>query len=208
MRASIKVRKRVQRLGGQDSASSGENILAALGRCHLIIDATASAAATNIVAGFAATHKIPVVWAEVFTGGIGGLIARYRPGIEPSIPMMRRVIENWFDERSTPPLRAPIPYGGDREAPPFIADDADVTAIAAPAARMAIDLLLNRSPPHFPYSAYVIGLSPSPVFTQPFETFPLEFPRVDVEVPESLSPRDQREALEQLVTMFRQRGTS
>lgn len=207
IRASISVRKRSQRLGGQDSSESAENLLTALGGCDLIIDATANPSATNIVAGIAAMHQVPVIWAEVFTGGIGGLIARWRPGIEPSIPRMRWAVDNWFDERGIPPLRAPAPYESGGEAPPFIADDADVTAIAAPAARMAIDLLLGRSPSHFPSSAYLIGLAPSPAFAQPFETFPLDFPpQEDGEAPSELSPEEQREEVERLLELFRARG--
>jgi hypothetical protein len=45
------------------------------------------------------------VWAEVFGGGIGGLIARFRPGLEPQPQYMQRAIENWFGEHNATPVR-------------------------------------------------------------------------------------------------------
>ena len=41
----------------------------------------------------------------------------------------------------------------------MIADDADVSVIAAHAARMGIDLLIPREPSAYPDSVYMIGLS-------------------------------------------------
>ena len=71
------------RLGGQTSSASAETILKLLGDCDLIIDATANPDILNLVAAVASAKSNPVIWAEVFGGGIGGLIARYRPGLEP-----------------------------------------------------------------------------------------------------------------------------
>ena len=84
--------------------------------------------------------KKPLLWAELFGGGFGGFIARYRPLQEPDPPSMRQAIENWCLERGKPIERAAMDYGGDSRRA-LIADDADVTVIASHAARMAIDLL-------------------------------------------------------------------
>jgi hypothetical protein len=164
--------RRVQ-LAGQESADSADSVVVSLAECDLIIDATANPAALNVVAGVSHTAKKPVIWAEVFAGGIGGLIARCRPGIEPPIPLMRRAIENWFIEQNAPPVRGGRRYDQDGDESPMIADDADVSAIAAPATRMAIDCLLAREPSHFTHSVYAIGLAPGSVFTQAFEAFPI-----------------------------------
>jgi hypothetical protein len=56
----------------------------------------------------------------------------------------------------------------------LIADDADVTAIAAHAARLAIDTLVARSPSAFPNSVYLIGLSRGWIFEAPFDTYPID----------------------------------
>ena len=207
IRAGVEVKARCRQLGGQDSASTAESNLALLADCDLIFDATANPVASNILSGFVASTNVPVVWAEVFGGGIGGLIARHRPGCEPTIPLMRRAIENWFDERGTPALRATRNYEQAVGEAPFIADDADVSAIAAPAARLALDVLLAREPSYFPQSIYVIGLVPSALFAQPFETWPLELPEPPVtpEV-EPLSHAEQQEEFAQLVNIFRNQG--
>ena len=70
---------------------------------------------------------------------------------------MRRAIENWFADKNAPPLRFRRGYETGSEGAPFIADDADVSAIAAHAARLAIDLLIGRDPSLFPHSVYAIG---------------------------------------------------
>lgn len=207
VRAGVDVKARCRQLGGQDSASTAESNLALLANCDLIFDATANPVASNILSGFVASTNVPVVWAEVLGGGIGGLIARHRPGREPTIPLMRRAIENWFAERGTPAVRATRNYEQAAGEAPFIADDADVTAIAAPAARLALDILLTREPSYFPQSIYVIGLAPSALFAQPFETWPLELPEPPV-TPEvaPLSHAEQQEEFAQLVNIFRNQG--
>jgi sulfur-carrier protein adenylyltransferase/sulfurtransferase len=52
-----------------------------------------------------------------------------------------------------------------------------VSAIAAHAARLAIDTLIGRDPSLFPNSVYAIGLGVGSIFTQPFETFPIQVGR-------------------------------
>lgn len=170
----VRTHVRRMRLAGQESSSSAETVLKTIGECDLIIDATANPDALNLLSAFAAADKKPLIWAEVFGGGIGGLIARSRPGKEPSAQYMRRAIENWFAENGPPPKRAHRPYETGEEDTPMIADDADVSVIAAHAARLAIDTLIGRDPSLFPSSAYTVGLGPGSVFSQPFETFPID----------------------------------
>jgi sulfur-carrier protein adenylyltransferase/sulfurtransferase len=67
----------------------------------------------------------------------------------------------------------------------LIADDADVTVIAAHAARMAIDVLIPRNPSSFPNSVYLIGLAKAWLFAQPFDTYP-----IDVGPPEAAAPAE------------------
>jgi hypothetical protein len=187
----VQTQVRRLQLGGQEASASVDATLTALAKCDLAIDATANPVALNIIAGVMDYAKKSALWAEVFAGGFGGLIARCRSGVEPSIPMMRRAIENWFAERGTPPIRAGAGYGQTGEQTPLIADDADVTAIAAPAARLALDCLLERSPSHFPHSIYIIGLAPSPVFDRPFETYPVDLSEAPAEPkPTPLDPNE------------------
>lgn len=166
--AVVKVRR--MRLGGQEAAGSVEALLASLEGCDLVIDATANPAVFNLLS---AIGDRPLIWGEVFGGGIGGLVARYRPDREPPPQYMRLAIENWFADQGKPRPAAATDYETRDDGPPLIADDAAVTTIAAHTARLAIDALIGREPSMFPDSVYAIGMAVGSVFEQPFETYPI-----------------------------------
>lgn len=168
---SAKVTTRKHRFGGQGSSSAVDTLLTQFEGVDLIVDATANPAVFNVLS---AIPKIPLVWGEIFGGGFGGLIARYRPGIEPTPQYIRLAIENWFREYGPGKPTPAVDYGGRRgDGPPMIADDADVSVIAAHTARYTIDLLINRNPSIFEASAYAIGMATENVFSGPFDTFPI-----------------------------------
>jgi hypothetical protein len=175
---------RKYKLGGQESSGSIESLIEAFAECDLLVDATAEPSVFNYLCAAAAVAKKPLLWAEVFGGGFGGMIARSRPNLDPNAAYVRRAIEAWCSEQGRPIERATHNYGGGPQTP-AIADDADVTVIAAHAARMAIDLLIPRAPSLFPNSAYMIGLAKGWIFEQPFETYP-----IDVGPPEAPAPQD------------------
>ena len=158
-------------------------MIGSLSECDLIIDATANAAAFNYLTAAATYGKKPLLWAEIFGGGYGGLIARHRPGFEPDPMAMRSAIENWCVEQGKPYPKA-HDYDATREVNPMLASDADVGVIAANAARLAEDTLLAKSPSAFPYSVYLVGLKQAWVFDAPFHTQPIDVgppaPRPDV----------------------------
>jgi hypothetical protein len=182
---------RRHRLGGQESSGGVESLIKSLAACDLIIDATADPGVFNYLCASVAVSEKPMVWAEIFGGGFGGLIARHRPAREPDPASMRRAIENWCADQGKPLPRPAHRYGGEARAP-AIADDADVTVIAGHAARMAIDLLVPRDPSIFPYSVYMIGLAGGWIFDQPFETRPIDVGSPAREEPPQ--PQDPEEA--------------
>ena len=170
------VATRVVYLGGQESAGWTNSSLEALASCDLIVDATADPTVFGLASAAARHGEKPMVWAEVFAGGIGGLIARARPKKEPPPDVSRQRILAWCDEYGEPwdRVAARIDYGVARDQqPPLIADDGDVSAIAAHASRMAIDTL--RTEPQHPHPAYLIGLSRGWIFTQPYEVHPIDY---------------------------------
>lgn len=169
--AECSIRK--HRLGGQESGGSIESLLKNLAECDMIIDATAEASVFTYLCAAVAISKKPMVWAEVFGGGFGGLLARCRPAKEPDPASMRLAIENWCAEQGKELPRPAHRYGGEPDAP-AIADDADVTVIAGHAARMAIDHLIPRDPSIFPNSVYMVGLAEGWIFGQPFDTRPID----------------------------------
>jgi hypothetical protein len=193
---------RKHRLGGQESSGGIESLIESLGTCDLIIDATADPSVFNYLCAAVAVAKKPMLWAEVFGGGFGGMIARHRPSNEPDPASMRRAIENWCADRGKPMQRAPNRYGGEAHSP-AIADDADVTVIAGHAARLAIDLLIPRSPSIFPHSVYLIGLAEGWIFDQPFETHPIEIgPPPAAEIEEPLDTEESKAELNRIVQLF------
>lgn len=167
-------------LGSQTSGLAMESALEAIGDCDLIIEATANPTSFNLCAGAARRHMKPMVWAEVFSGGIGGLIARARPDTDPHPLSARNQIIRWCDDHDTPwEWKTEKNYEAAREdGPPFVADDADVSVVAAHAARFALDIL-QGSETIFPSSAYLIGLNKAWLFTAPFDTWPIDIKQTE-----------------------------
>lgn len=176
---ALKVEMEIKRLAGQEACGVADSVLHKLQECDLIIDATADPDVFNLLAGIATTRPRPLLWLEIFAGGIGGQVARSRPGLDPSPQVARARIAAWCDAQGVTAPRAARPYEAGTEAAPMIADDADVGVIAAHAARMALDILLETAPSAFPASAYMIGLSDEWIFNEPFHTH-----RIDLGGPE------------------------
>jgi molybdopterin/thiamine biosynthesis adenylyltransferase len=193
---------RKHRLGGQEASGSVESLIEGLADCDLMVDATADPSVFNYLCAAVAVAKKPLLWAEVFAGGFGGFIARHRPLLEPDPASMRRAIETWCSDQGKPIERAANDYSGG-PGTPAIADDADVTTIAAHAARMAIDILVPRDPSAFPNSVYMIGLAKGWIFEKPFETYP-----IDVGSPilsdsqEALNPEEVAAELTRIAQLF------
>lgn len=163
-------------LGGQNSVGLFDRMIAALTTCDLIADATGSANAFNYASVVAVDHSKPMVWARVFGGGYGGLIARSRPGLEPAPPFARAAIDAWCANPEFPKAPKEITdYGATGEGgEPMIADDGDVSAIAAHFARLIIDTLIAPERSVFASSAYMIGLREEWIFKAAFDTHAID----------------------------------
>jgi sulfur-carrier protein adenylyltransferase/sulfurtransferase len=175
IRPSALVLKRRIDLGGQESSDWTDSALVAIGGCDVIVDATADPKAFNLCGAVVRSERRTMVWGEVFAGGIGGLVARLRPDLEPVPHAARRQILAWCAEQGVlPPGGVAEQYGlslpGD--TPPLVADDGDVAIIAAHMTRMVVDALARNSS-LFPHAAYVVGMKPGWIFGAPFETWPI-----------------------------------
>lgn len=162
-------------LGGQESSAATDGALTQAGACDVIVDASADPQVFNLCGAIARNEKKPLVWGEVFAGGIGGIVGRLRPGKDPVPHAARRQILDWCTDRGkAPPEGTEAQYGlalpGD--APPLIADDADVTVIAAHVTKMVLDLLVHEET-LYSQSAYAIGLRAGWIFEAPFDTWPI-----------------------------------
>lgn len=174
---AAKIDKRRIPLGGQESAASTDAALKMLARCDVIIEATADAAVFNLCAFVARTERKPMVWGEILAGGIGGLIARSRPDQDPPPHEARRQLNNWCDAQGVSWERGRARrYDLELEdAPPLIADDAEVSIVAGHVSRLALDIVLSADQSAFGSSAYAIGLAKEWIFAGPFDVAPIDF---------------------------------
>lgn len=173
----------------QESTSYMATIIDQLGNCDLLIDATASPRVFNILSKVSSYWSKPMVWSEVFAGGIGGLIARSRPGIDPDPQTMRGVLLGYLAERSeSVPGGVVEEYTAQFNNEVLSASDSDVTAIASHTTRLILDMLGDTTCSQFPQSMYLIGLKGEWIFKAPFHTIPIETDHfVSDQVPAAMS---------------------
>lgn len=148
-----------------------------LSECDLLVEVTGDAQGFNYAGALAAEHNVPMVWGRVFAGGYGGLLARSRPGLDPSPHEVRNLIHSWCNnpEFPDPPRAGEIDYSAEADdQPAMIADDGDVMTISGMLARFAADTLRSAEQSDYPYSAYMVGLRKEWIFTEPYQTFPID----------------------------------
>ena len=170
----VTIDRRRVRLAGQESNTTTAGVLRALGECDLIIDATADPEAFNLLSFVATKSQRMMTWLEVFGGGLGGLVGRYRPDKDPAPQRMREAFNAYSTTTEDPPASAGQYQVRDGKGEVLTALDSDVGVIANWAVHVAIDQLLESEPSLFPYSMYLIGLRRGWIFDAPFHTIPLE----------------------------------
>lgn len=171
----VEVEVERRQLTGQESTSRVAAALGKLGSCDLIVDATACGRTFGLLGTVARQSETALVWLEVFAGGIGGLVGRYRPGRDPDPFVIRGKVWSFLNEQKAPELKPAGPYvAAEAGQEPLIASDADVTVISSHAARFALDVLAGREPSAFPQSVYLVGLRRAWIFEAPFHTIPID----------------------------------
>lgn len=142
-------------------------ILEDLGSADILIDATANPQVFGLLAMLASDKRRPLIWGEVFGGGIGGLVASAHPEHGPCPRCVRAgflaVASAW---PPAPGRDAIAPYAGGEEAP-IIATDADVAAIGAALTNRVIDIA--RADPPQP-AVSLIGLRRGWIFDAPMQS--------------------------------------
>lgn len=185
-------------LGGQASSGAIEGLIEVLEKCDLLIDASADNSAFEVISAVASFGKRTAVWGQVFAGGIGGLVARSRPGQEPNPSIVRRKVEAWCAEKG----RIISSGSGDYEdsgSSPMVANDAEVTVIAGHIAALAIDTLVPRVPSSYPHAVYLIGFKNEWIFDQAFEVHPIDVGPSPEPTPEPLNPDEIKAELLEIV---------
>jgi len=174
--AGVEVAAHKFMFGGQEPGSEGDSLVRAIGAADVIVDMTGDDGAFNYAASAAQFSQKAMCWGHVFGGGFGGLIARVRPGLDPNPFDARAMIAQWCDRPEFPePPPADRDYGAlSKDGPPMVADDADVSAIAAHFTRLVIDTAIGGDKSDYECSAYMIGLRKEWIFERPFDTWPID----------------------------------
>ena len=116
-----------------------------------------------------------MIWLEIFGGGMGGMVARSRPGSDPTPQNMRAIyLQYCTDNPDSTVSRARENYAAETEnGEVLVASDADISIIAHHAARFVADCFVSPESSKFPNSMYLIGLAKGWVFEAPFATIPI-----------------------------------
>lgn len=161
------------RIAGQESPLNAAKALKDLSECDLLIDATANPEVFLHLSAIANASQTPICWGEVFAGGYGGLIARARPDLDPNPISVRDSLYNFLANQKPAPFKNATGYDVDEEKP-LLSYDSNVGYIASSLTSLAIDTALMRTPSHYPYPIYLLGMQQEWIFTQPFDTRPIE----------------------------------
>ncbi|ROR18475.1 molybdopterin/thiamine biosynthesis adenylyltransferase [Comamonas sp. BIGb0124] len=191
-------------LGGQEPGSKNDTVVREIASADIIVDATGNQDVFNYAAAAARLNQKTMCWARVFAGGYGGLIARARPGLDPNPFDARAMIDQWCARPGLPEPPQPEKDYASRteEGPPMVADDADVSAIAAHFARLLIDAAIGGDDSEFECSAYMIGLRREWIFERPFDTWPINLGSGRLEHTAEVNPDVRAEGNKALLEIF------
>lgn len=192
------IEKRAHRLGGQESSQVISTTLNQIRDADLIIDATANPDVFVMLAALCNRSKKPLIWGELFAGGIGALMSRSIPDIDASPLSVRDGVNRHLATLPKAPHMEANRYDVDGDGTPLIATDAAVTQLAASMAAYALDALTRKIDPEYIYSAYLMGYARDWVFSGPFDTQPIYVSNDDLPLEELKLNEGQTSALETL----------
>ncbi len=178
-----------RRMGGQEASASAAAVDQEIANCDLAIEATASSQSFNRASHVTQQANVPLVWLEIFAGGIGGFMARSRPENDPDPYAMRLQLDQWMNKQDAPVPKVVTDYTArGADGVPLVASDAAVTAIAAHTTEFALDTLAARNPSAYPANVYLIGLRQAWIFQQPLDIRPLILERSIVPTTQETEP--------------------
>jgi len=143
------------------------DVIESIAAADVLIDATANPDVFGLMAMIASDHRRPLLWAEVFAGGLGGLVAWAQPGQSPCPRCVRAgflaSIRTW---PAAPATQRGAPYATGEDEP-VSATDADVSLVASVLAQRAFEAAQGQ--PSTP-AAMLIGFRRGWVFDTPMHT--------------------------------------
>jgi molybdopterin/thiamine biosynthesis adenylyltransferase len=149
-----KITKHKFRILGQTSPRNYGKCIAALMASDVIIDCTADIEVFQYLGALASEQRRPYYWAEVFAGGIGGIVGSALPNSTPCPSCLRRALIDFLTLQPPAPNRDDQdPYGSG----PLQADDAAVRTIASLlSSRVVNHVTGDRTDVHDPL--WIVGL--------------------------------------------------
>lgn len=173
------IETRAFRFAGQESSSYNTTVLQRVAACDLVIDATANPRAFSAIAAMCVHKKVPLVWGEVFAGGIGALMARSLPDKDASPLDVRAAIHGYLATLPEAPFKRAQGYDVDDAGEVHVAGDAEVSHLAASLSQFAIDALAGGDDTRFPAAAYLFGYQKAWCFEAPFDTRQITCPKAE-----------------------------
>lgn len=188
-------------LTGQESNARVAGALKRLGGCDVIVDATADPGVFNLLSHVATKYSRALVWSKVYAGGIGGMVARSRPSLDPAPERMRAAYHQAVADSPEPGPSGGERYEAEGEEEPLVASDADVAIIAGHAAALSLDTMLRPEDTAYPSSMYLVGLKEGWLFTQPFHNVPISTEYLPEKTDEPVDPEAESEGIRFLMDL-------
>lgn len=189
-------------LTGQESNARVAGALKRLGGCDVIVDATADPGVFNLLSHVARKYSRALVWSKVYAGGIGGMVARSRPSLDPAPERMRAAYHQAIADSPEPGPPGGERYEAEGEEEPLVASDADVAIIAGHAAALSLDTMLRPEDTAYPSSMYLVGLKEGWLFTQPFHNVPISTEDLPEETGEPVDAEAESEGMRFLMDLL------
>lgn len=180
-------------LTSQSTVQNIEKLGEIISSCDLVVETTADSGVFRMAAAICTKKRKPLVWACVYAGGIGGLVARSVPLEDPAPINAAAQLREWCAAKdTTPPDGLQREYGLqiDDQNQPIFASDGDVGVIANRLSRHALDALSLPEMRAHPEPAYYIGLRRGWIFDHPFDTHPVIYNSNDGWADESVGGRE------------------
>lgn len=202
VRPDAEVQTRVFRFAGQESSSYNTSVLEQVAKCDLVIDATANSMVFASLAAICMRRKIPLVWGEVYAGGIGAQMARSIPGRDADPLVIRAAINSYLATLPEAPFKRAEGYDVDDGREVHVCGDAEVSHLAASLTQFAADALLAEAVLRFPVAAYLMGYQQAWAFEAPFHTHAITCPPASLGGSPDLDAEANATALEMLISVF------
>lgn len=158
----IKITSRSVALGAMESSSYYDLLLQEIGACDLVIDSTANAQCFEILGNITLARQVPLVWGQVYAGGLGGFVAHSDNQDDGGAFHIHQSYEDFTSENPYNRGTKVSDYSEIIGDTVLIASDADVSIIASWMVQVSLSILLNLD--NFPKPIYLYGFRREWVF--------------------------------------------